>query len=57
MFVYHILIPLRFGWLLVLSLYKEDHLQIFECVSFYYKAVAVSGKFERSYTGLTTPVG
>ena len=26
--------PLRFGWLLVLSLYKEDYLQIFKCVSF-----------------------
>ena len=32
MFVYHILLPLRFGWLLVLSLYKEDYLQIFKCV-------------------------
>ena len=28
MFVYHILRPLRFGWLLVLNLYKEDYLQI-----------------------------
>ena len=27
--------PLRFGWLLVLSLYKEDYLQIFKCVSFW----------------------
>ena len=27
--------PLRFGWLLVLSLYKEDCLQIFKCVSFW----------------------
>ena len=25
--------PLRFGWLLVLSLYKEDYLYIFKCVS------------------------
>ena len=25
MFVWHILLPLRFGWLLVLSLYKEDY--------------------------------
>ena len=25
---------LRFGWLLVLSLHKEDYLQIFKCVSF-----------------------
>ena len=33
MFVYHIF--LRFGWLLVLSLYKEDYLQIFKCVSFW----------------------
>ena len=27
--------PLRLGWLLVLSLYKEDYLQIFKCVSFW----------------------
>ena len=27
--------PLHFGWLLVLSLYKEDYLQIFKCVSFW----------------------
>ena len=27
--------PLRFGWLLVLSLHKEDYLQIFKCVSFW----------------------
>ena len=27
--------PLRFCWLLVLSLYKEDYLQIFKCVSFW----------------------
>ena len=48
MFVYHILWPLLFGWLLVLSLYKEDYLQIFQCVSFDYMAVVVSGKVERS---------
>ena len=29
MFVYHILWPLHFGWMLVLSLYKEDYLQLF----------------------------
>ena len=34
-FVYHILIPLRFGLLLVLSLYKEGYLQIFKWVSFW----------------------
>ena len=28
-----ILWPLRFGWLLVLGLYKEDGLQIFKIVS------------------------
>ena len=27
--------PVRFGWLLILSLYKEDYLQIFKCVSFW----------------------
>ena len=30
--MYHILWPLRFGWLLVLSLYKEEYLQMFKCV-------------------------
>ena len=30
-----ILWPLRFSWLLVLGLYKEDYLQIFKCVSFW----------------------
>ena len=34
--------PLRFGWLLVLSLYKEDYLQIFKCVSFWYHGRCVS---------------
>ena len=28
-------IPLSFDWLLVLSLYKEDYLQSFKCVSFW----------------------
>ena len=27
--------PLHFGWLLVLSLHKEDYLQFFKCVSFW----------------------
>ena len=35
MFVNHILWPLHFGWLLVLSLYKEDYLQILKCASFW----------------------
>ena len=35
MFVYSILWPLHFGWLLVLSLHKEDYLQMFKCVSFW----------------------
>ena len=30
MFVYYFLRPLHFGWLLVLSLHKEDYLQIFQ---------------------------
>ena len=30
-FLWHV----RFGWLLVFSLYKEDYLQIFKCVSFW----------------------
>ena len=29
------LLFLRFGWLLALSLYKDDYLQIFQCVSFW----------------------
>ena len=43
--------PLRFGWLFglfVLSLYMEDYLQIFKCVSFWLHGVAVSVKVERS---------
>ena len=32
MFVYEFLWPLRFGWLLVLSLHKEDYLPIYKCV-------------------------
>ena len=48
MFVYHILWPLRFGWLLVLGLYKEDYLQILNVCPFDYTAVAVGGKIERS---------
>ena len=43
MFVYHIFITIRFDWLMVLSLYKEDYLQIIN-----YTAGAVSGKVERS---------
>ena len=38
---------LRFGWLLVLSLYKEDYLQILNVCPFDYTAIAVSGKVER----------
>ena len=49
-FVYvpHFLWPLRFGWLLVLSLYKEDYLQFLNVCPFDYTAVAGSGKVERS---------
>ena len=32
---------LRFGWLLVISLYKEDYLQLLKCASYDYKAVVV----------------
>ena len=56
MFVYHILWPLRFGWLLILCLFKEDYLQIFKCV-FLLTAVSVNKKVKRSLIGLTTPVG
>ena len=45
MFGYHILWPLRFGWLLVLILYKEDYLLIlFNACPFDNMAVEVSGK-------------
>ena len=44
--------PLRFGWLLVLSLCKEDYLHIFKCVSFwlhgccgYWEAWALVNRF------------
>ena len=36
--------PLRFGWMLVLSLYKEDYLQILNVCPFDYTDFAVSGK-------------
>ena len=55
MVVYHTLWAIRFGWLLVLSLFKEDYVQFF--FPFDYTADVVSGKIERSLTGLTTPVG
>ena len=48
MFVYHILWLLRFGLLLVLSLYKGGYLQFLNVCPFDYTAVAVSGKVERS---------
>ena len=44
MFGYHILWPLRFGWLLVLILYKEEYLSFFNVCPFDYMDVAVSGK-------------
>ena len=43
-FVYHILLPLRFGWLLVLSLCKEEYLQILNLCPSYYAVVAVRQK-------------
>ena len=46
MFVYHILWPLRFGLLLVLSLHKEDYLHIFNVCPFDYTAFVVSWKVE-----------
>ena len=44
LFEYHILWPLRFGWLLVHSLFEKDYLQFFNVFPFDYTAVAVSGK-------------
>ena len=53
--------PLRFGWLLVLSLYKEDYLQIFKCVSFWlhgycgkWEGWAIVNRF--NHTSLVTTV-
>ena len=37
---------LRLGWLLVLSLYKEDYLHILNVCPFDYTAVAVNWKVE-----------
>ena len=46
MFVFYILWPLRSCELLVLSLYKEEYLQIFKCVCpFDYTAVWLVGRF------------
>ena len=44
MFVYHILWPLHFGWLFVLSLHKEEYLQILDVCPFDYTAFAVNEK-------------
>ena len=50
-------LPLRFGLLLVFSLYKEDYLQIFKYVSLlFHVAFAVSGKVGYPWTGLTIPI-
>ena len=45
-----------FCWLLVLGLYKEDYLQIFNVCPFDYMAFAVSGKVGIPLSGLTAPV-
>ena len=56
--LYHILLPFHFDWILILSLYKEEYLQIFIFVCpFDYTAFVVSGKVWYPLTGLTTPVG
>ena len=58
MSVYHIFMISLFGWLLVLSLYKEDYLRFFLNVCpFDYTTFAVSGKVGYPLTDLTTPVG
>ena len=44
MFLYHILWPLRLGWLFVLGLYKEDYLQTFRLWRFDNSAFVVNGK-------------
>ena len=48
------LCPLRFCWLLVLSLYKEDYLQILNACPFDNTAVAVSRKDVRTVVTLLT---
>ena len=42
MFVYHIFMTLRFGWLLILSFYMEDYFQFLNVCRFDYTAVVVS---------------
>ena len=46
MFVHWFLWPLRFGWLLVLGLYKEDSLQMLNMCPVDYTAFVVGGKAE-----------
>ena len=48
MLLYHILWPLLFGWLFVLSLYKEAYLHFLNVCPFDYMAVAISGEVDRS---------
>ena len=56
MFLYHILMTSLLWLVLILSLYKEDYLQIFNVCPFDYTALAVSGKVWYPLTGLTTPI-
>ena len=44
MFVYHILCSLRFSWMLVLSIYKEDYLQILNVVLLITQLLRLAGR-------------
>ena len=54
MFVYHIFMASPFWWVLSIRRIIYNFLNV---CPFDYTDVAVSGKVERSLTGLTTPVG
>ena len=46
--------PLRFGWLLVLGLYKDDYVQILNVCTFDYTVFEISGKVEIPIPCLTS---
>ena len=53
MFVYHIFMTSRFSFLLVVSLYKEDYLQIFKRVLLITRPLRLVGRLSAR---LTTPI-
>ena len=49
--------PLRFGWLFILSLYKEDYLHIFKCVFIWLNGCCGYWEGWALVNWFTTPVG